>query len=148
MALLQNNYYLPLGFLAEEELAELEFDASQNGFRFQNELMRAATGLDKNVWLLMRDSDFEITAEDTTITDENGNGYCSYTDALKGATITYTFTVPADGFFCVELNFPKRNNVSLWKNGEQLYTETMTLPQMMAVGDVVAGDEVQIKATC
>ena len=49
---------------------------------------------------------------------------------------------------CVELDFPKRNNVSIWKNGDLVYSETMTLRQMMAVADVVAGDVVEIKATC
>jgi uncharacterized membrane protein YfhO len=49
---------------------------------------------------------------------------------------------------CVELDFPKRNNVSIWKNGEHLYSETMSLSQMLAVGDVRSGDQVKIKATC
>ena len=49
---------------------------------------------------------------------------------------------------CIELDFPKRNNVSIWKNGEHLYSETMSLAQMLAVGDVRTGDEVKIKATC
>ena len=148
VALLQNNYYLPLGFLAEEALETVDFSLGQNGFRFQNVLMSGATGVEEGVWRLLLGDDFTITAEDVTVTEQDTVGYCAYEDGLKGSTITYTFRVPEDGFFCVELNFPKRNNVSLWKNGEQLYSETMTLQQMMAVGDVVAGDEVQIKATC
>ena len=148
VALLQNNYYLPLGFLAEDELERVDFSLGQNGFRFQNVLMSSAAGVDEGVWRLLVGDDFSISAEDVTITEQDTLGYCAYEDGANGATITYTFTVPEDGFFCVELNFPKRNNVSLWKNGEQLYSETMTLQQMMAVGDVEAGDEVQIKATC
>ena len=148
VALLQNNYYLPLGFLAEEELAEYSFSADYDGFRFQNDLMRAATGMEGELWRILSGSDLEIDAEDVDITDTDPSGYCTYENGMNGATITYTYTVPADGFMCVSLDFPKRNNVSLWKNGEKVYSETMTLPQMMAVGDVRTGDRVQIKATC
>ena len=148
VALLYNNYYLPLGFLAEEELADYVFTSDYEGFRFQNDLMQAATGLEGPVWRILTGSDLDISGEDVDITDVGSGGYCTYEKALKGATITYTFTVPQDGFMCVELDFPKRNNVSIWKNGEQLYSETMSLSQMLAVGDVRTGDEVKIKATC
>ena len=148
VALLGNRYYLPLGFLADNALADYEFRTDYNGFRFQNDLMQAATGTGEELWWLLGGSDFSVTGEDVEITDVNAKGQCSYKNGLKGATITYTFTVPTDGFMCVSLDFPKRNNVSLWRNGQQLYSETMTLPQMMAVGDVRAGDEVLIKATC
>ena len=148
VALLKNNYYLPLGFLAETELADVAFTGDYNGFRFQNVLMSAATGLEEDVWHLLGVDDLVITAQDVTIKNQDGNGYCSYANGMNGATIVYTYTVPVDGFMCVELDFLKRNNVSIWKNGDPVYSETMTLRQMMAVADVVAGDVVEIKATC
>ena len=148
VALLHNNYYLPLGFLAEPELAELSFAGNYNGFRFQNVLMSAASGTEDALWWLIPGDHLTIDGEDVTITDQNAEGKCSYKDGLKGATITYTYDIDLDGFMCVELDFPKRNNVSIWKNGDQLYSETMSLPQMLAVGDVAVGDVVQIKATC
>ena len=49
---------------------------------------------------------------------------------------------------CVDLNLPKRNNVAIWLNGVELYSETMSLQQTLAVGDVVAGDVVEIKMSC
>ena len=143
--LLENNAYLPLGFLAEEELAGVEFDKGSNVFRFQNELMAAASGVEE-VWMLT--SGVEITGEDVTITDQNSSGYCAYEDGMKNGTITYSYTVDTDGFMCVDLNMPKRNNVSIWKNGVELYSETMSLQQMMAVGDVAVGDVVEVKAKC
>jgi len=148
VALLKNNAYLPLGFLAEEELADLHFDINGNGFRFQNELMRAAAGVQGDVWKLMTGNDFEISGVDVTISDQNASGYCSYRDALKGGTIIYSYTANSDGFMCVEVDFPKRNNLAIWKNGVELYTETISLSQMLAVGDVVVGDVIEIRATC
>ena len=146
--LLENTAYLPLGFLTEEALAEVDFSSDGNGFRFQNSLMNAATGVEGDVWKLLSGDQLHIEGTDLTITDQNSSGYCAYEDALKGAVISYTYTVDADGFMCVELNFPKRNDVSIWKNGVELYSESMSLQQMMAVGDVVMGDVIEIRATC
>jgi len=148
VAILHNNAYLPLGFLTEEKLAQIHFDINGNGFRFQNELMKAAAGIQGDVWMLMTGNDFEIRGEDVTIADQNASGYCSYREALKGGTVIYSYTADSDGFMCVEVNFPKRNNLSVWKNGVELYTETISLPQMLAVGDVVVGDVVEIRASC
>ena len=148
VVLLQNNAYLPLGFLAQPELAELEFPIDGNGFRFQNELMKAATGIERDVWNLLTGSSLTITGIDVNIKEQSPSGYCSYDQGKKGGTVIYRYDVDTDGFMCVDLNFPKRNNVSIWKNGTELYNETMSLPQMMAVGDVVVGDVVEIRAAC
>ena len=148
VALLENNYHLPLGFLAEKELAEVSFTGEYNGFRFQNALMAAATGVEDDLWHLLSGDEVEVTSRNATVTDVGVDGYCTYTDGQKDGSVSYYFTVERDGFFCVELDFPKRNNVSIWLNGEHVYSETMTLQQMMAVGDVRAGDTVEIRATC
>ena len=144
--LLENTAYLPLGFLAEAELGQVVFSDSGNKFRFQNELLAAASGVEGDVWMLL--SGAQITGEDVTITDQNSSGYSAYKDSLKGGTIIYSYTVETDGFMCVDLNLPKRNNVSIWKNGVELYSETMSLQQMLAVGDVAVGDVVEVRASC
>ena len=148
VSLLQNNYYLPLGFLTEPELADVEFSGTYNGFRFQNVLMKAATGMEEDLWRLIPEEDREVIAVDVVVTDTTPAGKSTYTDGLKGGTITYTYTAKSDGFFCVELDFPKRNNVAILKNGETLYTESISLKQMLAVGDVTYGDVVEVRASC
>ena len=47
--LLENNAYLPLGFLTEKELAAVSFQYDQDPFHFQNELFCAMTGMEENV---------------------------------------------------------------------------------------------------
>ena len=148
VALLQNNFYLPLGFLAQPELADVEFSGNHNGFRFQNVLMKAATGMEEDLWRIVTEEEREVIAVDVVVTDTTPAGKTTYTDGTKGATITYTYTAMNDGFMCVELDFPKRNDVAIWKNGEMLYTESMSLKQMLAVGDVAYGDVVEVRATC
>ena len=146
VALLENNFYLPLGFLAEEELAGVNFGTSNSVFRFQNELLSAASGLEGDVWKLM--DDVQIEGIDVLVTNQNSSGYCAYEQGLSGSTVVYTYHVDMDGFMCIDLNFPKRNNVSIWKNDVELYSESTSLQQMLAVGDVVVGDVVEIRATC
>ena len=144
--LMENKAYLPLGFLAEPELADLEFGSS--GFRFQNELMKAAAGIDWDVWKFVSGDNLSIEGMDVTVTEESSSGYCAYSDAISGSAVRYFYTVDSDGFMCIDLNFPKRNSVTILKNDVELYSETTSLPQMMAVCDVAVGDVVEIRATC
>ena len=146
--LLKNNFYLPLGFLTDAALADLEFDVDNNGFPFQNELLAAASGLDADVWTVLGGENLTIEGFDAEITSQNGKGHCAYEAKLKNSTVVYTYSVDTDGFLCVSLNLPKRNDVAIWVNGEQRYTEAISLPQMLAVGDVAAGDVVELKMTC
>ena len=146
--LYENNAYLPLGFLTEPELADVNFRDGNNVFRVQNKIFSAATGTDGDVWRVVSGSSLEITGQDVTVSDQNSSGYCSYSDGLSNSTVTYTYTVDRDGFMCVYLNLPKRNGVSISINGVEQYTETMSLPQMLAVGDVVVGDVVTVRMSC
>ena len=147
-ALLENQAYLPLAFLAEPELAQLEFDSSSNAFSFQNKLFAAATGLEQGVWHRIPGENLTISATDATVTDQDGTGYCKYRDTKKNGNVTYSFTADRDGFACLHLNLPKRNDYYVSINGVELYKETISLPQMIAVDDVTAGDVIDVRVVC
>ena len=146
--LLENQAYLPLTFLTEPELAELEFDRSSNAFSFQNRLFAAATGIREPVWHQISGENLTITSADVTITDQDGTGYCKYRDTVKNSSVTYTFQADRDGFACLHLNLPKRNDYYVSINGVELYKETISLPQMIAVDDVLAGDVIEVRVVC
>lgn len=146
--LLKNRFYLPLGFLAEPALAGLTFDVKNNGFSFQNMLLSTASGVEGAVWNIQGGDNLTIEGFDATIENQSSSGYCAYRAELKGATVVYTYNIDADGFMCISVNLPKRNDVAIWVNGELRYTEAISLPQMLAVGDVSAGDVVELKMTC
>ena len=145
--LYENTAYLPLAFLTEPELAEVDFTEG-SVFKLQNRIFSAAIGLPENVWHTLSGSSLEITGQDVTVSDRNSSGYCSYSDGKQNSRVIYTYTVEQDGFLCVNLNLPKRNSVSISLNGVELYTESMSLPQMLAVGDVAVGDVVEVRMTC
>ena len=144
--LLENNAYLPLGFLAEESLARLDFSGSDGSFGFQNELFTAATGVTEPVWYQI--PEVEIYGDAVAITERTSSGFCSYSNCDPGALVTYCYEMTTDGFMCIRLDLPKRNDYRVAINGIELYFENISLPQMIAVGDVKAGDIVEIRVDC
>ena len=144
VTLLQNNAYLPLGFLADRELGNLVF-GNDNDFWFQNQLFAAATGLYEDVWT---EQTAMITGADVMIENQDANGYCSYSGAIQNSSITYSYTVEEPGFMCIQLDCPKRNDITIMVNGLVVMTESLSLEQMLAVGDVTPGDIVEIRADC
>ena len=146
--LLKNQAWLPLGFLAEKELAELTFDTSGNAFQFQNDLFSAATGLSSEVWHRIPGENLTILGNGATVQESNSSGYCRYGDTSANSNVTYTYVADRDGFACIHLDLPKRNDFYVSVNGLELYKETISLPQMLAVGDVKSGDVLDIRIVC
>ena len=146
--LLENQAYLPIGFLTEPELAELTFDSSSNAFEFQNRLFAAATGTQGTVWHRIPGENLALSTSGATITESNASGYCKYTDTEQNGHVTYSYIAHRDGFLCIHLNLPKRNDFYVSVNGVELYKETISLPQMLAVGDVQTGDVIDIRIVC
>ena len=147
--LLENNAYLPLGFLANNQLLNVDFAAGENSLEFQNQLLRAAAGIDEDVWSFITGKNLSISSTDVTIKNQTETGYCSYTtDQKVGGTLIYKYIADRSGFVCVDLQLPKKNKISFWKNGTELYNETYSIPQTLAVCDVVAGDVVEVRLTC
>ena len=146
--LLENNAYLPLGFLAEPELAQLSFEGNEDAFDFQNDLFMAATGSDERVWRHLYGSVLSISAAEATLANETTDGYCTYTTENSPGTVTYQYTADREGFLCIRLDLSKRNDFSVYLNGELLYSESISLPQMLAVSQVGIGDVVEIFIDC
>ncbi len=145
--ILQNNAWLPLGFLADPALAELEF-TSNSAFIFQNSLFAAATGLIDEVWTLTPGKWLTITPKDVTISNYSTNGYCGYKASSKGGKLTYSYAIEEEGFLCLDVNMNARNSFNVYKNGEYLYAESISLPQTLSVCYVRPGDVIEVKANC
>ena len=147
VSLLENRAYLPLGFLADRALGDLDFGIS-NDFYFQNELFASATGIGERVWHPMEADTLLVTGEDVEVEDEYGDGYIRYSDAIEYSAITYTYVADREGFFCVQMDCPERNDVTVMINGTVVLDESLSLEQMLAVGDVVPGDWVELRFDC
>ncbi len=146
--LLENNAYLPLGFLAESSLGQLSFSGTSNTLMFQNQLFTAATGIEEDVWNLVSGKTLDIQDNGTNITNHSNGGYCSYQNGNAQTTLVYRYEFSNPGFFCMDMTMSARNSFTVWKNGVQLYTENLSLPQTLAVSEVKPGDNVEVKITC
>ncbi len=146
--LLKNNAYLPLGFLANSQLINAEFSINSNRFDFQNELMQLAAGINGDVWHGLSGNSLIINGSNATLSSQPQSGYCNYTTETESGTVTYSYTADTEGFLCINLDLSKKNSYSVWLNGKELYSETYSLPQMLAVSQLVEGDVVEIKLKC
>ena len=146
--LLESDIYLPLGFLAESQLGELNFETSDHGFAFQNELFRTATGVSSGVWHVLNDAQLVVDATDVTISGNITNGRTVYEAGDQQGYLTYSFTADQDGYMCITLDLSAKNKFTVSINGTEIYNDNMSLPYMAAVGNVSAGDAVQIRLTC
>ena len=146
--LLKNNTYLPLGFLAENELAELSFAGKEDAFEFQNWLFTAATGIESPVWSYVKGKDLFISGSGAEVYNTSANGYCKYNTTDEGGHVSYKYTIPKDGFFCVWLDLSNRNDFTLRVNDTELFTENYSIPQMSAVSQVYTGDVVEVSLPC
>ena len=146
--LLENQAYLPLAFLAQEQLADFEFYKASNSFYFQNDLFRAATGLSDDVWTVLPDSCLTHQTWSANVTQTGAGGYLYYDQKEKGSWVRYQFKSTEEGFACLDLDLSARNQITVWKNGTQLYSESLGLPQTLAVADVEVGDEIWVDVWC
>ncbi len=146
--LLENNAYLPLGFLADVQLTNLDFSSATGTFSFQNKLLRTAAGVTEDVWYTLSKNNYEVHSDDVSVSATGTSGYCTYTSNASGGTVTYTFTADRTGFMCINLTLPKKNAYTVTLNGEKLYSETYSLPQCLAVSNVQPGDQVSVELTC
>ena len=146
--LLKNNAYLPLGFLVDSQLADVDFKAYGDPFMLQNRVLNAATDTDITAFNKIAAENLEITGQDVEIKTTTGSGYASYEATANAGSVIYNYTADRSGLMCIYLNLPKKNKIQVSCNGATLYNETYSLPQSFSVCQVNPGDIVQIKLSC
>ncbi len=138
VALLENNAYLPLGFLAQPQLANTEITRTGDRFGLQNQLLRDASGITGDVWHKQKNN-LVITHHNVAVTSKSPTtGKCSFSDAKavyrctvclqeaagggtpctacggkvsNGVYVSYTYTAEQDGLFCVDLSGTNKENI-------------------------------------
>lgn len=150
----ENNAYLPLGFLAEPQLANTKIAPTGDRFGLQNRLLRDAAGISQDVWILQYGS-LRVTPHNVNITTKTSDGSCYFNggaaatrctqcgeiSALEACTncgghtsseiyITYHYTCQNDGVFAVDLQRTTMENIkevsgfTVTHNGETVRRDT------------------------
>ena len=152
--LLQNKAYLPLGFLANRQLGDVDFSSTKEPFDLQNALFRAAAGTEENVWHTLRGELLDISGEGVDVVpsaNPDNAGYCTYTASSEGGKIYFRYTADREGLACVHMHLGKRNTFSMLVNGIEVYGqgfESYTLPQMYSLQQVYPGDVIEVIFSC
>ena len=152
VTLLENNAYLPLGFLAESQLADWDLEDGKYSFERLGNLFRLATGVEDQLWHMSPSGCLQITGDNVNITKADpATGKTTYNTDKKG-TITYGYTATKRGLVCIEVDAPEKNSIKFFRKVDgvetELYSETMSLPQTMAVCQVEPGDLYWVEITC
>ncbi len=158
VTLLKNNAYLPLGFMVDPALAQLDIDNYYNIFYKQNQLFTAATGLQTGVWETISTDNCTIVSDGPHINTQNPSGYCTYSADANGGVIHFQYTADREGFMCLNIDFSADNVYSIYikrliddsgdepvyGNFEIVQSDYENLSQLAAVCDVKPGDFVEL----
>ena len=142
----ENNAYLPLGFMVEDALADVDFSNYVGSFYLQDTAFKAATGLTEDAYY---DLDMcKVSTEGTVLSGVGTSGYCTYSNAESGSSVTFRYVMPMDGYFCTRLAASKRNSFYIYVNDTLIISDSISLDQTVGVGYCQEGDVVSIKYKC
>ena len=142
--LLENNHYLPLGFMVNEEVAYYIHDGS-NPFISQNDLFRRATGLDGDMFEII--DILNVGHKDIKVHRQAlGNySYILEDDQEKG-TFKWNFEIPSDGMFYVYCKIDSVKSMRVSVKGNTLRTINIAQPYIFTAGRFDKGELVSFMA--
>ncbi len=147
--LYKNKYHLPLGFMTDSALATTTCDF-ENQFENQNELFRAATGLDGDLFTPIEVKD--VGHENVNVS-KNGYGSYRYQYVMKdtvneGAQMKFNYLIPEECSAYMIFSFDKKSSYSIYNNEDYLvynYGEPK-YQHIVSAGHYKAGDVMSVKA--
>ena len=152
--LMENNLYLPVGFMVDEQLKDLSFDNPNSIFGFQNQLLSAALGADVTAWTEVDSNRLSITS-DEGITLSNVVGSSCHYSLSKTGYVYYTYSFEETGFFSVHYQMRSKNTyyVDYKAAGTNQWVRQHSdthngLSFIGSVCQVNPGDQVRIKVQC
>jgi len=145
LSVYQNKYNLPLGFLVNKELENLSL-IKYEPFINQNNILKAMTGIDKNVFYEQTISDIKTI----NLKDDYEKNYYSYTkgNGYYDASIIYSVRVEKEGqlYFYLGSKYEKKVNILL--NGESIIDvgdENGYMYNVLDLGYYKQGDLVEVE---
>ena len=145
--LLQNRAYLGLGFVADSALGS--FVAEQNVYnpiKEQEEMFRMATGLDDALYTHLKYDTLE--APDTCDLRASGTSGTQYSystqDADGQSELSISYVVPQNGLLVATTKSSGNYDLTVYRNGERLFTRNIKVRCLFSLGCFNAGDTVTL----
>lgn len=144
--LMQNQYYLPQGFMVDDDLLNFNVEtALTNPMDNQNQMFRMATGLEGSIYEYMQSSSVTAGSSDGSIA-ESGFGYFTYSSSNGNDSYDINYTAPKNGVAAAYLS-SNTDNVSIQVNGMEKISYYIKRPFIMMAGDVNEGDTITLHVT-
>jgi len=144
--LLENNHYLPLGFMVNEEVADYKGNAN-NPFASQQNLFQRATGLAGDLFTLLAPTDSEHA--NYTLTDRAPGEYRYESEGAESGTLTWRYEAPMDGPLYAYIKIDNINKMKVTVDGKTLRTiEYDGRPFVACIGNFAKGELVSLEVNC
>lgn len=148
---LEAKYYVPQGFVVNEELLDLNMDiASDNPFNNQNSIYQLSTGETDNMYEAL-----EVVSQGHTDYKQfnvNKNEYGNYSFKKQEGCedsphLKYNYTAPRDGSAYIYFKASGCDNCTIKINDTDVTSYYCKRPWIMTVGDVKEGDKISVYAS-
>lgn len=149
--LMENNYYLSVGFVTDPALKDLSFTDQNGTFSFQNQILSAALGKEVTPWKELHQGQYSITSNDSVTLSGITGASCSYSPSSSSGRIYYNYTIEDEGLFAIRYYMPGKNKftVSYKAAGTDsfvvLHKDSQNgLAYISSICQVYPGDEIQV----
>lgn len=109
--LYENEYYLPIGYMADDKIQSVDMD-NDTVFETQNKVFSAATGIDKDVYTMLKPHSFNCVNMDHSQSSEGLYSY-SFKDGESSGTISVVYEAPADGMLYAWANVKSSDTIDV-----------------------------------
>ena len=144
--LLENKYYLPLGFQVND--AALDYNVDDTAalpFERLNRLFRQMTGLEETLFTTFTTDGVEAMGS-ARITYQTGSTFgATAENADEENCAVYRITMPSDGHLCFYSKSSNTSDLVVFLNGERQYTYSDKYGYNRYMGRFNAGDEITLR---
>ena len=140
--LMQNNYYLPMGFMVDDDLLDYAIStlSASEPIDNQNKFFRLATGFSEDLYEYLDYTGFDVS-DDGSLSWSSA-GRFTYSSSSSSDSYGINYTAPKDGVAVAYYDTYYSDNVSLKVNGAEVISYYAKRPFIMMIGDVKKGDTI------
>ena len=147
--LLENSAYIGLGFMTESSLSDfVRKGGLSDPVKEQNELFSLATGMERELLTKIGGASPE-GSEHCSLSADSSKGSFSFnaSGAAEDEKISVVYTVPQNGLYCASTTISHSESVSVYRNGNFLFSRNIKARSLFSLGDLNEGDELKFTFT-
>lgn len=142
VTLYKNEYYLPIGYMSDDGVDSVNME-NDSVFKTQNKVFSAVTGVDKNVYTLLKPYSFDCLNMEHS---ESGEGMYSYSfvSGQNSGEINVTYEAPQDGMLYAWANVKSSDTVKVKSESIDHTYETEAQRYIFPIGYYKKGEKVTL----